>query len=166
MSVGHLAGAVPPAIAKIAGRGGRLWPRSRIALKDPEQRRAYQRRYHAERYRRDPAYRARLKASATRWNRRQKDRLLEVIEAARAGGCRCCDELESACLVFHHLRDKEFAIADARRKLVSVATLEAELAKCVVLCANCHAKLHAGLIELANAEMPTPVKPASPVAST
>jgi len=37
---------------------------------------------------------------------------------------------------------KKFSIQKAVTKRVPLATLLAEIAKCVVLCANCHAKEH------------------------
>ena len=46
-----------------------------------------------------------------------------------------------ACLDFHHLRDKEFNIANEIKNL-SIDNLKKEIDKCIVLCANCHRKLH------------------------
>jgi len=59
--------------------------------------------------------------------------------------CARCGENHPACLVFHH-RDpmtKEIAIAVAIRRSWGRKRILAELAKCEVLCANCHAKHHA-----------------------
>lgn len=39
-----------------------------------------------------------------------------------------------------HLRDKEFQIGDMVTKGLSEARLRAELAKCDIVCANCHAE--------------------------
>ncbi len=62
--------------------------------------------------------------------------------------CCWCGEKTSCTLDFHHVdASKEFEIGTGFYK-VSRKTLIAELAKCVCLCANCHRKVHAGLIDL------------------
>lgn len=64
-------------------------------------------------------------------------------------GCALCDETEPACLDFHHLdphqKDLEVAALLARG---SKLRLQEEIKKCVCVCANCHRKIHAGLISL------------------
>jgi hypothetical protein len=70
------------------------------------------------------------------------------ISEAKSGGCILCGEEEPCCLSFHH-RDpaaKEFSIGNAYARCISLTRLAAELAKCVCLCHNCHAKLHAGIV--------------------
>lgn len=62
--------------------------------------------------------------------------------------CKTCGEMHPACLTFHH--------RDASEKLVEVSTMIqngynrgrilAEIDKCDVICANCHAKVHWGLL--------------------
>lgn len=67
----------------------------------------------------------------------------------RDHGCRLCGETDPACLDFHH-RDpaaKAFPIANSHKRRDHTALL-AEMEKCIILCANCHRKLHAGLVEL------------------
>lgn len=48
-------------------------------------------------------------------------------------------------MVFHHRdpREKEITISEAMRRSFGRARILAEIAKCDVLCANCHVKLHA-----------------------
>lgn len=55
-------------------------------------------------------------------------------------GCICCGEKDPACLDFHHLKDKEEQLSHMLTH--SKTAIDLEINKCVVLCANCHRKLH------------------------
>jgi hypothetical protein len=59
--------------------------------------------------------------------------------------CARCGEDHPACIVFHHRdpSEKEISIADAMRLGYGRTRILAEIAKCEVLCANCHTKHHA-----------------------
>ena len=63
-------------------------------------------------------------------------------------GCAVCEESCPFCLEFHHIDPK---IKDgAVSKLLHAKSIKKaipEINKCVVLCANCHRKFHAGLAE-------------------
>jgi len=83
-----------------------------------------------------------------RWAENQKAAgrrlaLKERVIAHLGGRCQICgyDKCASA-FDFHHLdsTEKDF---DISRKM-SWATIEPELAKCALLCANCHREVHAG----------------------
>ena len=70
------------------------------------------------------------------------DRKRQILVDARIGGCVKCGEQDVACLDFHH-RDpleKEGHIGEFRK--FGIKRLLAEIAKCDVLCANCHRKYH------------------------
>jgi hypothetical protein len=69
-----------------------------------------------------------------------------LIAIAKEGGCICCTEKELCALDFHHLGDKDMVISQMLG--MKDERLMAEIAKCVVLCANCHRKHHNGLLEL------------------
>ena len=59
--------------------------------------------------------------------------------------CERCDERHIACLDFHH-RDrnkKDFTLGDARANGWGTERMLLEMKKCMVLCSNCHRKLHA-----------------------
>ncbi|GHO77380.1 hypothetical protein KSD_51510 [Ktedonobacter sp. SOSP1-85] len=59
--------------------------------------------------------------------------------------CIRCGESHPACLHFHHRNpaDKDFAMRDIiGRSYISAARLEKKIAKCDVLCGNCHAIHH------------------------
>lgn len=61
--------------------------------------------------------------------------------------CQLCGESFSKCLEFHHLnREKDFNVSDYRNR--SIRQLKEELSKCVVLCSNCHRKVHYEAITL------------------
>ncbi len=67
----------------------------------------------------------------------------KLVEYKSKLSCCKCGENHPACLHFHH-RDKStksFSISDSIRRF-SLEKIIAEIAKCDVLCANCHAKLH------------------------
>jgi hypothetical protein len=76
--------------------------------------------------------------------RRERKRQAVRMLGGVCQGCRV--EFPARLFEFHHLdaRTKDFAIS-ADGILRSLAKIEAELAKCVLLCANCHRETHAGL---------------------
>jgi transposase len=84
--------------------------------------------------------------AVSRWRRKAKRTLVDEAGGvcALCGYDRCVRALE-----FHHVdpSEKSFGISvtgGAR----SIAVLRAEAAKCVLLCANCHAEVEAGFAEL------------------
>jgi len=78
--------------------------------------------------------------------------------AAAGGACRDCGFAGPVdALEFHHLdaRSKEFGISvDGIPR--SWARVQAELAKCVLLCANCHREVHAQIRAIGDPERPYP----------
>ena len=78
----------------------------------------------------------------------ERRRAVKRILVEESGGC-CAACGYSACvaaLQFHHLdpREKSFTLAH-RGVTRSLAVARAEARKCVLLCANCHAEVEAGL---------------------
>jgi len=61
--------------------------------------------------------------------------------------CIYCEESTPCCLDFHHKNkhSKESTIANAIHGCWSIKRIETEIKKCVVVCSNCHRKLHAGI---------------------
>jgi hypothetical protein len=57
-------------------------------------------------------------------------------------GCMECGEGHPACLDFHHKDPTEKAFAISRGGGRSRESFLAEIAKCDLLCANCHRKRH------------------------
>lgn len=62
-------------------------------------------------------------------------------------GCFYCPETEPVCLDFHH-KDKQ-----TKKQNISVMIgshwswdkIQTEMDKCIIVCSNCHRKLHAGI---------------------
>jgi hypothetical protein len=56
--------------------------------------------------------------------------------------CERCSEGHTACLEFHHVGNKTITVSGAVRRGWSISRIMKEIAKCTVLCANCHRKEH------------------------
>ena len=76
--------------------------------------------------------------------RRKQDLARYVDDIKRESGCSRCGERDPACLVFHHRKpsSKRFHVAIGAEGRVGLVALQKEIAKCDVLCANCHLKHH------------------------
>ena len=111
----------------------------------PDKRKEYQSAYHRRRYA-DPALAAARREKERLASAKKKQALREWKQTLQ---CARCEETHPACLEFHHPDPsrKEFSIAAAGNR--ALATIQAEAAKCIVLCANCHRKEHARLRDLA-----------------
>lgn len=72
-----------------------------------------------------------------------------LISDALLVGCAFCGETDPVVLDFHHRNPAEKKENVKSMSDRTDAKVRAEIAKCVVLCANCHRKLHAGVLELA-----------------
>jgi Fe-S-cluster-containing dehydrogenase component len=92
-------------------------------------------------------YERRRKASNAAVDREKRRLIIEDYKRCMA--CRVCREKEPACLDFHHTdpAEKDFTVSEALHKF-SLKRIMAEISKCIVLCANCHRKYHAGKISL------------------
>ena len=88
------------------------------------------------------------KANVSIRNRKLEAQALVLIIEAKKEGCLLCPEKEPACLDFHHVGKKTYAVSVVMQKSGSIKKLKEEIKKCVVVCSNCHRKLHAGLLTL------------------
>lgn len=68
----------------------------------------------------------------------------QLIESQRNKPCMDCGFYHPGCMQFHHRNPKEksFKVTDTRYYHVSVDILLTEIAKCDVICANCHCIRH------------------------
>ena len=84
--------------------------------------------------------RTRLRASN---KKRQAELFIWLTEYKANQSCKC-GEKDPACLDFHHRNpdDKKFDISSAVKRGCSKGRILEEIAKCDVLCSNCHRKLH------------------------
>lgn len=83
--------------------------------------------------------------------KRARKRQLEfkdLCDSFKINGCSYCDEKSFCCLEFHHFdpSEKEHAISSlyARKNGDKIYN---ELTKCIVVCCNCHKKIHSGIIQ-------------------
>lgn len=60
--------------------------------------------------------------------------------------CYFCREDNYVCLDFHHLYNKTDSISDLTEN-GSMKRILTEIEKCIVVCSNCHRKIHAGLLD-------------------
>lgn len=75
-------------------------------------------------------------------------KIAEVIDNYKENHpCILCGESSKECLDFHHLHDKDVEVSKLRT-FGSIRRVIEEIDKCVVLCANCHRKVHAGTINI------------------
>ncbi len=56
--------------------------------------------------------------------------------------CKKCGDKRHYVLEFHHLGSKEDSVAEMMQRGVKIARVKEEIAKCEVLCANCHREFH------------------------
>jgi hypothetical protein len=69
-----------------------------------------------------------------------------IREYKATHGCKFCNEKNPVCLDFHHEdpRHKEANISRMKNDSHSIQKIKQEISKCIVVCANCHRKLHYG----------------------
>ncbi|HTA36256.1 MAG TPA: helix-turn-helix domain-containing protein, partial [Solirubrobacteraceae bacterium] len=87
---------------------------------------------------------------------RRRRRVKEILVEEAGGACRLCGYARClAALEFHHVApsDKQFSLSQ-RGVARSIERARAEAGKCVLLCANCHAEVEAGVAELTTPNTP------------
>jgi excisionase family DNA binding protein len=82
---------------------------------------------------------------------RRRRRLKEILVADAGGRCRLCGyDRHIGALQFHHREGeaKKFGLSE-RGFTRSLDAVRAEAAKCILLCANCHSEVEAGIVRAA-----------------
>jgi hypothetical protein len=81
---------------------------------------------------------------------KRRRRVKEILVAEAGGACRLCGYDRSvAALHFHHVDPEQNSFRLALRGVArSLERCRVEARKCVLLCANCHAEVEAGLARL------------------
>jgi len=84
-----------------------------------------------------------LKNVRKRASKHRKE-LIELINTYKSKGCSKCPENEACCIAFHHRnpQEKDMDISRAVMNGWSFEKMENEIAKCDIVCHNCHAKIH------------------------
>lgn len=80
--------------------------------------------------------------------KKSRDRLKKALVDYKGGCCSICGYNRCIkALEFHHLEPntKDFTVG---QKHYSLATMQSEVDKCVLLCANCHREVHEGVTML------------------
>lgn len=107
-----------------------------MPYKDRDKQRAYNIAQHKARYAADPVTHRRKvverKRAIVAWVKEQKQK------------CEYCSETDPVCLEFHHIdpKQKDINLANAANRGWGKKRLLEEIAKCEVVCSNCHRKLH------------------------
>lgn len=132
------------------------WVRQKYSDPEAREKRRIQRKEYRERrkkelaeYNKEWAENNSDKITLARLNR-LKDIKTKHQEYKQSVGCIVCGENELCTLDFHHLNpeDKEYNIGTMIVRGMSWENILLEIEKCIVLCSNCHRKLHAGIINL------------------
>ena len=98
------------------------------------------------------SYKASRSKKKDHYNKICNDRRLALTMKIRQWkedwGCKFCNERFGPCLELHHIdpTTKHIDPSDAMSRSWRIFLQEAE--KCVVVCANCHRKIHHGVISL------------------
>ena len=75
----------------------------------------------------------------------RKQEIRQWLRSLKEGQkCLYCTESHPACLDYHHrdATEKKFNISDSPTRGYSKETILLEIAKCDLVCSNCHRKLH------------------------
>lgn len=95
-------------------------------------------------YKNSAQRRKRIRENAKKFS----EQSIAYVESLKeAASCPICGESSPCALDFHHKHNekKEFIISEGKTSY-SLNKLIPEINKCIIVCANCHRKIHAGII--------------------
>lgn len=92
-----------------------------------------------------------IKKNYPEMKKRMEKKKKEISEWKRERGCTVCGETEPWVLDMHHLDPTEKESNSAQSATLKTFLKEAE--KCILLCSNCHRKVHAGVMQLTTAHI-------------
>ena len=96
---------------------------------------------HAHWYQRNKDYQ---KANARKHSQEYRNAIREYLWSfLLTHPCAECGEKDPVVLEFHHIGEKDMAIAEMVTRITNIERLEEELNKTIVLCSNCHRRLTA-----------------------
>ena len=122
-------------------------PKTRQTSADSDKIREYQRNWLREKLKNDPNYKERHYANKRKRHDENKRLLTERKEQTP---CASCGEYHpSCCMDFHHLdpsiKEKQISKMLSANSWIKI---EEEMSKCILLCSNCHRKIHNNLQSL------------------
>lgn len=90
---------------------------------------------------------------AIKYSKTRATKYLKKINEIKSKGCYFCPEKDLRCLDFHHTnpQNKSFSISKIIGKdyvKKGLKTILDEIDKCIVVCSNCHRKIHVGLLSI------------------
>lgn len=85
-------------------------------------------------------------------NRDKKREFKRKIVEYKGGKCVLCSESSLPVLEFHHIDPSKKEFSFGSKQPTVFAKVKEELDKCVLLCSNCHKKVHAGILSLSSIE--------------
>lgn len=74
-------------------------------------------------------------------SKRKRNLIKQYINNIKQKGCSMCGEKDIACLDFHHINNKVRDVSSLIKN-ENLNKVKLEIEKCIVLCSNCHRKLH------------------------
>lgn len=109
-----------------------------MPILDKDKRQKYQKLYHLKTWNKRRVRHGLLK------RKRERDLSDWLSEYKKGLICERCGESCSGCLDFHHKnpKEKDNAVSDLVAKGYGRETIFREIRKCIVLCKNCHVKIH------------------------